>query len=472
MPRSSSAAMMLMAVMLPLHARPLEAAAQEAPPGPTLADLARLIEEQGRRLDEQAAQIKALREQIEQGAAAPSPSTLEERLAHLEQSVEKIPEVPPEVVATGEFPGSLRIPGTDAALRISGLVRMTAVNTFGPLGTEDRFVTSSIPVAGTPEAGKQARTVYTASPSRFGFDLRTPTGVGAMRAFIEGDFGGSGRTLRLRHAYGQWGPWVAGQTWSTFADPEAEPDTIDFEGLNAISLFRQPQIRFTHRFNEKVGLALALENPSPEITGTSGVSQVPDLIARFRWAPAKPPGPLGLLRQGSHIHAALLFRQIRGESTVVENATLSTVGYGVNFSGRLAAPGKARRAVLKYALYAGQGIGRYITDLGTLGGQDAVYDPATQTLETLPVFAAYVGFEQTWTSTLRSTVTYGYVRVDNLDIQPDDALRATNRGSINLSWSPISRIDLVAEYLLGNRINKDRKSGFSNQLQLGGNFRF
>ncbi len=40
---------------------------------------------------------------------------------------------------------------------------------------------------------------------------------------------------------------MIGQTWSTFADPEAEPDGIDFEGLNAIA-FRQPQMRYTHRF--------------------------------------------------------------------------------------------------------------------------------------------------------------------------------------------------------------------------------
>jgi hypothetical protein len=293
-----------------------------------------------------------------------------------------------------------------------------------------------------------------------------------MRAFIEGDFGGSSRTLRLRHAYGQWGPWVAGQTWSTFADPEAEPDTIDFEGLNAISLFRQPQIRFTHRFKDRVGVALALENPSPDITGTAGVSQVPDLIVRFRWTPGQIGGPLSFFhRQGSHVHAALLFRQIRGEASEA-NTTLSTFGFGINFSGRLPVPWSSERSVLKYAVYAGQGIGRYITDLGTLGGQDAVFDPATQTLQSLPVFAAYVGLERNWTSTLRSTVTYGYVRVDNRDIQPDDALHATNRGSVNLSWSPIRRIDLVAEYLLGNRINKDGNSGFSNQLQLGGNFRF
>ena len=83
-------------------------------------------------------------------------------------------------------------------------MRTTGVATLGPLGTEDRFVTSSIPVEGSQEAGKQSRFVLTAIPSRFNLDLRTPTGVGAMRAFIEGDFAGQSRVFRLRHAYGQW----------------------------------------------------------------------------------------------------------------------------------------------------------------------------------------------------------------------------------------------------------------------------
>jgi len=66
------------------------------------------------------------------------------------------------------------------------LVRATAVN----LGTENRFVTSSIPVAGSPEAGKEPRFVLTAIPGRVNLDVRPPTGVGAMRAFVEGDFAG------------------------------------------------------------------------------------------------------------------------------------------------------------------------------------------------------------------------------------------------------------------------------------------
>ena len=66
-----------------------------------------------------------------------------------------------------------------------------------------------------------------------------------MRLFIESDFAGAGRAMRLRHAFLQTRRFVVGQTWSTFSDPEADPIGIDFEGLNAISRFRQPLFRWT-----------------------------------------------------------------------------------------------------------------------------------------------------------------------------------------------------------------------------------
>ena len=129
------------------------------------------------------------------------------------------------------------------------------MHTLGPLGTEDRFVTSSIPVGDDQQAGEEARTVYSPSASRFGIDLRTPFRAQTVRTFIEGDFAGSKNTFRLRHAFMQTNRWVIGQTWSTFSDPEAEPIGLDFEGLNAISLFRQPQIRYTHPLREQLQLA-------------------------------------------------------------------------------------------------------------------------------------------------------------------------------------------------------------------------
>jgi hypothetical protein len=444
-------------------------------------------------LEEQRREIEMLRKQLEEtqqlslaahnrleemAKAAPAPTVsaaVEERLAKIEESVQRIPDLPTDVVSAGEFPGSMRIPGTDVAMKVAGLVRATAVNTFGPLGTEDRFVTSSIPVAGSPEAGKEPRFVLTAIPSRASLDVRTPTGVGAMRAFLEGDFAGSSRVFRLRHAYGQWKGLIVGQTWSTFADPEAEPDGIDFEGLNAIALFRQPLVRWTKRFGESFSLAGAIENPAPDITNATGVSQVPDIVVRARWRPAEGrKGPLGLVsvREGVHVNLALLFRQLRGEPLGQPNTTLSTGGFGAGLSGRLTAPWQADTGQITFSAYAGSGIGRYITDLGTLGGQDAYYDPETNTIDALPVFAWYLGYERRWDAKLRSTFTYGTVIVDNIAAQPGSAFHMTNRWSLNLTWSPIPRLDLVGEFLFGNRINKDGQKGGSSQLQLGTNFRF
>jgi hypothetical protein len=483
-----------MAVVVALGLAAASARAQGAePPPPSVSELARLVAEQGRMLEEQRREIEMLRKQLEEtqqlslaahnrleemAKAAPAPTVsaaVEERLAKIEESVQRIPDLPTDVVSAGEFPGSMRIPGTDVAMKVAGLVRATAVNTFGPLGTEDRFVTSSIPVAGSPQAGKEPRFVLTAIPSRASLDVRTPTGVGAMRAFLEGDFAGSSRVFRLRHAYGQWKGLIVGQTWSTFADPEAEPDGIDFEGLNAIALFRQPLVRWTKRFGESFSLAGAIENPAPDITNATGVSQVPDIVWRARWEPPEGrKGPLGLVsvREGVHVNLALLFRQLRGEPLDQPNTTLSTGGFGAGVSGRLTAPWQANTGQITFSAYAGSGIGRYITDLGTLGGQDAYYDPETNTIDALPVFAWYLGYERRWDAKLRSTFTYGSVLVTNIAAQPGNAFHMTNRWSLNLTWSPIPRVDLVGEFLFGNRIDKDGQKGASSQLQLGTNFRF
>ncbi len=119
-----------------------------------------------------------------------------------------------------------------------------------------------------------------------------------MRTFIESDFAGSGRTMRLRHAFLQTNRFLVGQTWSTFSDPEAEPIGIDFEGLNAISLFRQPQFRWTPTIRSRYQLALAVENPAPDLTGAQGVNFTPDFIARLRW---EPDHPRELLARTAHI---------------------------------------------------------------------------------------------------------------------------------------------------------------------------
>jgi DcaP outer membrane protein len=459
--------------------------APEAPPhdaaGPSIEDtiraLARTIESQQKLLDEQGRQIEQLRREIADARGVtlppsapespPTPAALPQQAAAVasqapaDQSQRRASEVPPDVV-TEEFPGAFRMPGTDAALRIGGLVRVNWVSTYDPLLVDDRFQTSAIPVAGSANASDPGRVNIIASPSRFNFDLRTPTGVGYMRAFIEGDFAGNNNTLRLRQAYGQWRRAIFGQTWSTFSDPEAEPDGIDFEGLNAIVLFRQPQIRWSFALGERFRMAFALEDPRPDLTGATGINQVPDVVTRLRFEP----------RRGGHVQLSGVLRQLRGEPDDFPDEVVAASGHGINISGRLPFPFWNERDQLLFQHNSGRGLGRYISDLGSYGGQDGVFDPTTHTLHALDVFSGYVGYEHWWSERLRSSASFGIVGINNVDIQPGDALHLTRRSTINFMWSPIPRLDLVTEFLWGRRENKDGQHGTATQTQIGSTFRF
>ncbi len=81
---------------------------------------------------------------------------------------------------------------------------------------------------------------------------------------------------------------------------------------------------------------------------------------------------LGFFANGGHVQAAVLGRQIRAEAPDRPNDTFSTWGFGGNVSGQTFTRWREGRDNFTFAVNGGTGIGRYITDLGSLGGQDAV----------------------------------------------------------------------------------------------------
>jgi hypothetical protein len=151
-------------VLAQAPASPAGAASRSAT-APTLEDLRRRVEEQRRRIEEQEKLIASQREEMEKqqtlqaeqdkkladlqeqllalqrrldelqgemSAAAAIRQQVEERLKRAEESTLNLPEVPPDVVTAGDFPGSLRIPGTDAAIKFGGQIRAAAVFTLAP----------------------------------------------------------------------------------------------------------------------------------------------------------------------------------------------------------------------------------------------------------------------------------------------------------------------------------------------------
>ena len=65
-------------------------------------------------------------------------------------------------------------------------------------------------------------------------------------------------------------------------DAEASPEELDFEGINGRINLRHPQIRFFPQIGQKMNLLVSLENPDPQITGGTGISQWPDVVASMR----------------------------------------------------------------------------------------------------------------------------------------------------------------------------------------------
>ena len=137
--------------------------------------------------------------------------------------------------AKGDFPGSIRIPGTKTSVQIGGFAQVDALFDFDRIGSRDNFVTNTIPT----DIEGAGQTNFSARQTRLFIKTVTPNeGWGPLTTYVEGDFFGSNNAaeLRLRHAYGEIGKnhrLLGGQTWSTFVDASVFPAVLDQEARRA-----------------------------------------------------------------------------------------------------------------------------------------------------------------------------------------------------------------------------------------------
>jgi len=439
----------------------------------TIEEQSAAIAAQNQKLADLEARLAEVNERLEAILGQmPDQAALEARLRHVEELSTQVPALPPEMVSAGDFPGSIRIPGTDAAFKFGGRIRTAAVITLDSLGSDDRFLTNSIPVEpNDPSFATGERTTFSANTSRLNFDLRTAPGRSEMRCFIEGDFyGGENKTLfRLRHAFAQYKGLLVGQTWSTFSDPAANHQDLDFEGINGENLIRQAQFRYTWQVKKDLSVAAAVETPAVSLTGGEGVDLSPDLVGRAIWS----------FKEIGHLQGAIALREIRGEPDANPGNVTSVPGWGASISGVVPFHYFDLTDRFIFQFNFGDGNARYINDLQSLGGQDGVFDPNTGDLHALPTVGYYFDYEHQWKEwaaarnmKLRSSLIWSFVSVNNFDFQPDDAYRTTNRYSVNFVFSPTDHIDAGVEYVYGTRQNKDGHQASADQVQFVGIFRF
>ena len=326
-------------------------------------------------------------------------------------------------------------------------------------GDQSRFRPGQFPTEGSPGYGGPSEFNVTAQGSRLMLDVRAPENPGSPRFYYENDFfssSGNSMTLRVRHLYGQVYNVIVGQTWSTFADPDALPDTVDYEGPNSSVVTRQPLVRYIQPLKEHWQLNFGIEQPNSQVdAGTSGgsaVNRAPDFAANVRWEEAG----LGHLQLSGVARLLGITGGTSGDQEVF--------GGGLNLAGAVRVIGQDN--VSGQIMY-GEGIGHYGHD-STSFNTDAALDAAGN-LVALPYFGLEASYTHHWNDQWRSSLTYGYVNVDNEDGQAATAYHRTHYAALNLIWQPrpFKHLSIGLEGLYGVNEVKSGATGNDWRLQVG-----
>lgn len=332
-------------------------------------------------------------------------------------------------------------------LKLGGYVKLDLIHDFNQIGNSTSFDPRQIPVVHDPTLPDE-QTTMTARQTRLNLDLSGP-----IRLFVEGDFEGTGNAFRLRHAYGELkvtddGKLLAGQTWTTFMDTEAMPETLDFESPTAFPQIRQAQARYTADLGNGSYWAVSIEDPqndvltSAAVTGATG-EMIPDVDAALNWA-----------QDRYHVRAGVWSSAVRFNEAGGRTQTIPL--WGLNLSTKVMTQDKDNAiAQLTY----GNGIGRF-------RGGDVAAINAGDNLVPIRVLALMGSYQHYWSEEYRSTIVYSWAGGDppeNLD--PGTTERLTYF-AVNFIWQFNPRAWTGIEYLHGSRESISHDYGGDHRLQL------
>jgi hypothetical protein len=361
-----------------------------------------------------------------------------------------------------------------ATIKIGGFIKadtMFSHYSGGDLATgagRDFYVPGAIPVNAptTRETGKWDAHV---KQTRLALTVTAPVGNHMLGAYVEGDFQSAPGTdgnervtnaydFGLRRGYLTFDNWLFGQDWTTFQNTAALPETADFIGPSEGTVFdRQAQIRYTHKINDKASIAVSIENPETTALSSGALTgfdddKLPDFVARLNYKASIGEFVFaGLMRQLS-VQQGTAFRE-------------DAFGWGLSASGKIPFGPKGRNDI-RFMLSGGKGIGRY---MGVNFAPDAVIvnTPTTRDLRTIGEIGGFVALRYFWTDTVRSTVSFSILDVDN----PIGVSALTSNSQAwsafgNLFYSPAKGFDIGIEYRHAKRALENGQSGTLDRVQM------
>jgi hypothetical protein len=378
----------------------------------------------------------------------------------------------------------------DKSFEVYGFAMLDYTQDFGRVDPdwEDALRPSRIGID-EEQFGDDGQTSFSAKQSRLGVNATLPTAKGPVNTKFEFDLFGVGddagqTTIRLRHAYGQFGQFLAGQTHSLFMDIDIFPNTIEYWGPTGMVFLRNPQIRWTPVSGDNT-FAVAIENPSNDIDagefrevagieGLQGDQEWPDLTAQYRMN-----GDWG------HVQLAGILRWVGTEvigdtdpDPDVEDLGVlyddNDTGWGLDLTTVI---NVLERDAIRAGIVYGEGIASYMND----GGMDAGPDqgllpgggvPGGTKIEAVELTGVSLYYDHWWNDQWSSAAGYSFTEVDNTDGQPGDTYEKGQYASANLLYYPVENVMVGAEFIWGELEVNDGRDNDDSRVQVSFKYNF
>jgi hypothetical protein len=297
--------------------------------------------------------------------------------------------------------------------------------------------------------------------TRFGVKGYTPTKLGDLTVRFEFDMFGTGSdegqtTMRLRHAYGQLGKFLAGQAHSPFMDEDVWPNTLEYWGPCGMVFYRNVQVRFMPINDADKELWIALERPGagadkgtisiPELPSLDSVKaklSAPDISAHF-----KKEGKWG------SVQLAGIFRPLKWQDTRVNNfgtdLSGSATGWGAHVSTVI---NLTKNTVFRGSAVYGEGIENYMqdapNDIGTVVNGNRIDG------EALPVTGLFGWIDHNWNPTWWTSIGYSTVSIDNTATAAHTtSYKHGNYAMLTIGTTPVKNTMAAVEFQWGQRKEK------------------
>jgi len=362
-------------------------------------------------------------------------------------------------------------------LDIYGFVQMDMIYDFNRVDPDwnDSLHPSKIPNVGG-EFGQDGETIFSVRQTRMGLKGELPTELGAVKTWFEWELYGVGSdagqtTFRLRHAWGEFGNWGAGQTWSLFMDENTFPNTIDYWGPAGMVFYRNIQLRYSLPVGETGSrFAVALERPGTSVdTGefrdlspafadnVQSRDEYPDLTAQYR-----------SVHDWGHWQVAGILRRVGFETkdTPGNDPSDDLWGGGVNVSTVFHPPFFNERDQIKLQLVYGEAIGFYMND----GGIDLAPDSDQAKQVELVGFLGY--WDHYWNDRWSTSAGWSIMQMDTTDQWLEDVFKEGQYANLNLLYSPVDPFMTGVELVWGSREDKNGETNNDTRVQFSMKYKF